>query len=319
MKPTMGRVKRVAATGAAGGLALLGLALSSHVVLAGSAWPTPSSYCTDGMGSEFAEVPILSGPPSPVSLSVEIGDNGTTPSGSTTALENLHVAVCYSDTAPGTPSSLAGGDISVFGPQVGSGNLTPHADGGCINDAGVVIQPDCGFTITATVTPTTGSCGLACGATVTVSIPFVVCAGAAAGVHTVGPICTDQTGVNEIPVGATGLLVSSIGIGPGPNGSLGASTPTTTLSVDGISLPLTTGAGVVPGTVSAGGGQTTNQGLCLGQLGCFAAYANVASGPDAYLTIPEIGTIPLSPLAPAAGCYEVNDPSCPPPSLVSLP
>jgi len=316
MKPTSGRIKRVAATGAAAGLAVLGLGMSSHGVLAGGILGQPSAACTDNQGGEWIEEPILTGP---ISLSVEVGDNGVQGQ-PFPAAENVHVAVCYSDTAPGTPSNLAGGYIGVFGPQVGGGDDTPQVFGACLNDAGAVFQVQCAYRVGVSVTPTAGPCGLACGATVTVSIPVQVCAGLAAGVHQVGPNCSTGTlPVNQtVNVGASGLIVSSFGIGPGPNGTLGATTPTTTVSVDGISEPLTAGAGVGLGTIGAGTTNGANNAICLGPFGCPGAWVATSGAPLAWLVLPVVGAVPLNPLgAPSPECFEVNS-ACPAPPY-SLP
>jgi hypothetical protein len=312
MTPT-GRIQKVASMGAAAGLALLGLVASNHGAFAGAP-SDPSGYCNDAKGNEFQEITILT---APISLAIEIGDNGPTTSGSLQALENVHVGVCYSDTPQGTPSSLAGGDISIFGPQLGSGSTTTqNADGACLNDPGVVVQPNCGFNVTIAATPTTGSCGVACGAAVTVSIPVELCAGLVAGVHQVGSNCSQPGPVNTtVGLGETGLILSSFGVSPGPNGTLGVSTPTTTLYIDGIAEPFTLGAGVTTGTVGAGVTQTGGPFVCLSPLGCPGAFAAVAGGPLAVLVLPVVGTVnvtpPFTPL-----CEEVNynaTGTCPPP------
>jgi hypothetical protein len=313
MKPTR-RLQRVLAVGTAIGLAVFGLAISPHGAAAGLGHP--SDYCTDGGGGEFAEIPIMPSPvPGPISLSLEVGTNSTP--GSLTALENIHLALCYSDTPPGTPSSLAGGHIYVMGPQLGSGSTTPQVYGACLDDPGVTFQTNCSYSVTALVTPTSGSCGLACGATVTISIPFSLCAGAAAGTHPVGSSCTVPTISQTLAVAQTGVIVSTLGINPGPNGTKGVSTPTTTLWVNGSSVPLTAGAGVVPGTI--GFGTTNNPSnplLCLGPLGCPGAWVNIVPGTLAWLVIPGVGAFPVNTPPPPPGtsyCFDINSPCQPPP------
>ncbi len=312
MKPTTGRIRRVAATGVAAGLAVLGMAVTSPGTLAAGSIPgQPSNACSDNTGGEWIEQTIIS---NPVFLAFEVGDGGTQgqpfPS-----VENLHVAVCYSDT-PGTqPSSLAGGFVTVVGPQVGNGQPTnPILGYACINDSNTVIQPQCGFNLSATITPGSGPC-TACGATVAVSVPVAICIGGViVGAHQVGTTCSGTPTLQDtVGVGATGLIVSSLTLNPGPNGTLGATSPTTTLYVDGISEPLTAGAGVGLGTVGAGTTNGANTAICLGPLGCPGAWAATSGAPLAWLVLPVVGTVPVNPVgAPNPECFEINS-ACPAP------
>lgn len=233
MNPAFGRVKRAAATGTAAVVALVGLVTTSHVAHAGSGGP--SGFCSDGVGGEAKEVgPIVL--PGGVTLSFEVGTGGVQgqllPN-----LENVGLGICFSDTPPGTPSDLAGGAIGINGPQLGAGSPHPILAVGCSNDPGVVIQPQCAIGLDAVITPTIGACGLTCGATVTVAVPVEVCAGLDVGVHQVGFQCPGGVG-STTGLSTTGLVITSFGVGGGPNGSIGI---VSTLIVDGISVPLIVG------------------------------------------------------------------------------
>ena len=233
----IGRAKRAAATGTAAVVALVGLVTTSHVAQAGGIGP--SVACNDGVGGDAIEkqvvVPLPGGG---ATLSFEVGDGGPEyqllPN-----LENIHVGVCFSDTPPGTPSNLAGGWVAVFGPQLGAGSPNPLFLAYCENDANVVIQPQCGVGLDAVITPAVGTCGIACGATVTVTVPVVVCAGLDIGVHAVGFQCPSGAVGTSPGLGATGLVITSFGVGGGPNGSTGI---VSTLVVNGVPLlPLIVG------------------------------------------------------------------------------
>jgi len=299
------RGRRVTAGCAAGALAVVGLVLAPHNALAGSSGQA-STACTDGIGGEM-EVPIMPSPvPGPFTLAVEIGTAGS--------LENVHAALCYSDNQPGTPSSLAGGNIGFNGPQIGSGSTTPQGWVDCANDTAVVFAPQCELGVTAA--STVGNCGGTCSEQVTVTIPYQLCVGLVAGSHVVGNSSCFGTGNGAGMVGETGLIVTTLGIGPGPNGTTGITVaPNTQVWVDGVQEPLggAAGAGVNVGSVGAGTGGSLG---CLGPLGCNVVpgvWAGTSGAALAWVSIPGVGSLPINPPgAPAPQCFAVGT-TCPTP------
>jgi hypothetical protein len=301
-QPSRQRGRRALAGLAAAALATMGLVLAPHGAMAGSTGQ-PSATCTDSMGQEM-EVPIMPNPvPGPFTLAVEIGTAGS--------IENIHFELCFSDNLPGTPSSLAGGYVGLEGPHLVSGPI-PTGQVACANDSGVVFRAEC--TLGAAVIPTTGNCAGTCTEQVTVTIPYQICAGVVAGSHLVGSNACAFTTNGTGTIGQTGVIVTTLGIGPGPNGTMGITVaPDTQVWIDGAQLPLggAAGAGVNPAAVGAGTGGTL---ACAGSLGCVpGAWVATSGAPLAWLSIPGVGALPINPPgAPSPECFSVGT-TCPSP------
>ena len=200
---------------AAGMLAAVGLAESSAHALAGSPYSTACSS-----GQDTRDIPILT---SPVTLGVQIG----TAPGAHGAQD--YVGLCYatSSTSNSGPEATGG----VFQVGLTPSTSSPQADAQCYADSYTSFPVNCNNYASATPSYTVGP-----GETITVSIPFAVCADVCSG----GPAQLNETG----------LIVGGIAACPNPiPGSPGACEQLNQLAlfVDGIQVANLAGPSVGTG------------------------------------------------------------------------
>jgi len=287
---------------AAGGVAAaaLGVAAPTHV-LAGSGW---SQVCEDNAD----DIPIMT---SPITLGVQFASPGLGAIGHQGYGPNSYVTLCYSDTPYGYTGPETTGGMFEVGLTNGQ---YPYV--WCPNDANAQqLTINCGLFPTASFTPS----GVA-GGTLTTTVPFSVCIGSPL-TNPAGSSCTASTSL-EPTIGATGLVVDSVGLGGCCQASetgLGV-VPAGTLYIDGViqqQFESEAGAGVTP---SAASGDVVTAGIpvCIGPCETIpvpsGAWVGTDGAPVGTLDIPGLAPINIpTPVPPGIGSCESVGTTCPSP------
>ncbi len=257
-----------------------GMVAGARPAVAGSGW---SHSCDDDPTGGDTQIPILR---SPVTLAVEIGPKGSVPN---------HVEICYAT----TPESDQGAEVAGGALGVNALCQSCYAPVQVYDNADnySLIGSSFGEAWIPTFTVTPGPPGTA-GDTITVFVPFIVCAGQC---------------VTNANVAPTGAIVGQLQAQPAP-GQYGVSYQLTSLQVwaNGAKLvdltPAQVGAGVNPfGQVSDSLGSPGGPCL-LGICGPIGGYVETTGA--APLLVLQVGgsTIPVG--APKT-CLYSNNAVCP--------
>ncbi len=289
-------IRRAHALAACAAVTALCAATGTIEVHADTGW---SSWCSS---NGWHAVTISSDP----TLVVSIGGpyNQETPT----------VALCYGTSADGQPS---GGELIGGAAGVGVDNTavpTSPEFVACFPDADSALAPACEAAAnpTATWSPAPPP---AIGGTLTVTVPFVVCAGINV---VVGTTCADRT-ANPPSLAATGLIVSSVAVQGGPSCCPDGATlaPTTTVYVNGVPEATTvgTGGGANPSAIGTGSTGSSATLLCLPSSQCVTvpgSWIGTSGAPAAELVVG--GTaLPIAPVGQECITVATSSDTCPAP------
>jgi hypothetical protein len=266
--------ERFISIAAAGGLAAGGLALSAPThVFAGTGL---SQACEDNVGGD--DLPDNLFVTNPVTLGVQIGSPALAGAGLPGADGSTYVSVCYATTPYGSSAPQALGGFIQAGDSAGNPYIA------CVPDSNppsaVSTQPSCSVTGGGTS-----------GATVTVSIPFVVCSG-------VGSGCVGNPGAAPY---TTGAVVGTLAETAPPPGGSGAAFTLSSLCVEVDGIPLTNcltglalGGATTSGRLPLNVGTSGTAGPCVPGLCVPVTYVGLSGAQLATLYLPGTGAaIPL--------------------------